>query len=201
MIDSIAGYSMPISQTSARAVRRRRQAGVVLIIALIVLVAMSLAGIALFRQVGTGLTIAGNLAFKQNATLAGDQGIEAGLKWLVENPTILDNDQVRGYFSSWDAGFSPPTFDWANKATSVGTDSAGNAVNYVIHRLCESPNSKVNDSGQKCVTKIDLGGGGSRGTVSYGILPLSNTVQPYFRLTAAIDGPRSTKSYVQLIMY
>lgn len=180
---------------------RRRQSGVVLIIALIVLVAMSLAGIALFRQVGTGLTIAGNLAFKQSATIAGDQGIEAGLTWLVNNPNLLDNDQATGYFSSWDTTFNPETFNWTGLATTVGTDSAGNTVKYVIHRLCQNPNSKVNDSGQKCVTLSKVGAGGSQGSVSYGILPLSNTVQPYFRVTTSVDGPRSTKSFVQLIMY
>ena len=51
-----------------RAHRRRRtraQQGVILFIALIVLVAMSLAGIALMRSVDTNVLIAGNLAFRQ----------------------------------------------------------------------------------------------------------------------------------------
>jgi short-subunit dehydrogenase len=43
--------------------------------------------------------------------------------------------------------------------------------------------------------------GDPRGAVSYGVEPLSTSIQPYFRVTAAIDGPRNTKSYVQLIMY
>ena len=54
----------------------RREQGVVLFIALIVLVAMSLAGIALMRSVDTGILIAGNLGFRQNATHVGDLGIE-----------------------------------------------------------------------------------------------------------------------------
>jgi Tfp pilus assembly protein PilX len=56
-------------------VSRRAQQGVVLFIALIVLVAMSLAGIALMRSVDTNVLIAGNLAFRQGATMAGDWGI------------------------------------------------------------------------------------------------------------------------------
>ena len=47
------------------------QSGVVLFIALIVLVAMSLAGVALVRSVDTNLLIAGNLAFKQGDTCVG----------------------------------------------------------------------------------------------------------------------------------
>ena len=44
-----------------------RQRGVVLFIALIVMVAMSLAAIALFRSVDTANLVAGNQAFKQGA--------------------------------------------------------------------------------------------------------------------------------------
>ena len=54
----------------------RRQRGVVLFISLIVLVAMTLAGVALVRSVDTTNLIAGNLAFKQGATLSGDAAIE-----------------------------------------------------------------------------------------------------------------------------
>ena len=53
--------------------RLRRQQGVVLYVALIVMIAMMLAGVAMLRSVGTGVGVAGNLAFKQNATLAGDR--------------------------------------------------------------------------------------------------------------------------------
>ena len=64
---------------------RRAQQGVVLFIALIVLVAMSLAGIALMRSVDTNVLIAGNLAFRQGATMAGDWGIEDARKLLDRN--------------------------------------------------------------------------------------------------------------------
>src|SRR4051812_32753519 len=63
----------------------RRQDGVVLFIALIVLVAMTLAGIAMIRSVDTALGIAGNMAFKQ-ATLQGtDRGIKTAADWLGNN--------------------------------------------------------------------------------------------------------------------
>ena len=68
--------------------RRERQRGVVLFIALIVLVAMALAGIALVRSVDTGILVAGNIAFKQGATNAGDQGLEAARTWLVTNKSV-----------------------------------------------------------------------------------------------------------------
>ncbi len=51
-----------------------RQRGVAMIIALIILVAMSLAGIGLMRSVDTGSMIAGNMAFRQSTLNATDAG-------------------------------------------------------------------------------------------------------------------------------
>jgi Tfp pilus assembly protein PilX len=48
----------------------------VLFIALIVLVAMTLAGIAIMRSVDTATLIAGNLAFKQGTVQSSDNGVE-----------------------------------------------------------------------------------------------------------------------------
>jgi Tfp pilus assembly protein PilX len=54
------------------------QRGVVLLIALIMLVAMTLAGIGMMRSVDTGTVIAGNLAFKQATLNASDMGTSGG---------------------------------------------------------------------------------------------------------------------------
>lgn len=61
----------------------RSQRGVVLFIALIVLVAMTLAGIGMMRSVDTGSVISGNLAFRQATVNASDAGISAGFNTLV----------------------------------------------------------------------------------------------------------------------
>ena len=53
------------------------QHGIVLFTVLIALVVLSLASVALVRSIDTGTTIAGNLAFRQAATQAGDAGTEA----------------------------------------------------------------------------------------------------------------------------
>ena len=60
----------------------KRQRGVVLILTLIVLVAMTLAAIALVRSVDTGNVVAGNMAFKQGVTHSGDDGTEAAIAFL-----------------------------------------------------------------------------------------------------------------------
>lgn len=84
------------------------QRGVVLLIALVMLIAITLGGLALFRQVGTGVMVAANLAFKKSALIAADRGIEDARNWLL-NPVFTaghltgfdDADTTRGYFAAW----------------------------------------------------------------------------------------------------
>lgn len=61
----------------------RRQQGVVLLVALIILVAMTLAGIGMMRSVDTGSVIAGNMAFRQATMNASDAGTSAGFNALM----------------------------------------------------------------------------------------------------------------------
>ena len=75
------------SSASGRGLRQRvlpsQQRGVVLLIALIILVAMTLAGIGMMRSVDTGNMIAGNLAFRQATLQAGDAGTSQAYSELV----------------------------------------------------------------------------------------------------------------------
>ena len=92
----------------------RRQGGVVLFVALIVLIVMTLAGLALLRQMGVGTSIAGNVAFKENATSVADRGTEVARQWIRDNSAItaLDSFSPNGYHSSWTGDVDPTTFDW-----------------------------------------------------------------------------------------
>ncbi len=192
---------MNTSRTTLCPPGRQRQSGVVLFIALIVLVAMTLAGIAMFRSVGAGVVIAGNLAFKQNATAVGDLGIEAARLWLIGQGSGALQANQAGYFATMDLTFNPTTFNWSSSATqATANDGTGNEVRYVIHRLCSTAGA-VNDPTQSCVTVGTASAGGSQIGGSYGVLPLSNTTAPYFRVTVRVAGPRNTTSYVQSIMY
>ncbi len=182
---------------------RHGQHGVVLFIALIVLVAMTLAGIAMFRQIGSGVIVAGNLAFKENATTVADLGLESARAYLVASGSAtLQSDQSPGYVSTWALSFNPTTHTWtdANSTRVTADDGTGNEVRYIIHRLCGVTGS-VNAPTQTCVTVGSAAAGGSKGGGSYGVLPLTNTTAPYFRVTARAAGPRNTVSYVQSIMY
>lgn len=179
----------------------RRQQGVVLFISLIMLVAMTLAGIALIRSVDTANLIAGNLAFRQGATLAADSGEEAARTWLLtQNTASLSNDSaLNGYYS-----FAPPVpsweqYDWQNLSTALAAaDAAGNQVNYVVHRLCALTGSPTG-AGNNCLTTTTLGStqGSSMGA---GVQTVAGTAVYYYRVTSRVLGPRNTTSYVQTLI-
>jgi len=196
----------------------RRQRGVVLLIALIMLVAMTLVGISMLRSIGTGAGIAGNLAFKQNATSVGDLGVEVARAWMVNagqnNPSVLEADAVAtGYYSTLVDSFNPLTYDWsiskklltADAAFILGTgkDDTGNEIRYVLHRLCALPGavSPIDNPGQKCANYTDMAATSSKGGTGYGGALPSLADQPYYRATVRVAGPRNTTSYVQVIMY
>ena len=197
---------MPIVRAGAA-----RQRGVVLFISLIVLVAMTLAGLATVRSVDTGVMIAGNLAFKQAATASADNTIEATIDWVSlpgVKGTLNSDNPAAGYFANWGsadgsfdaAGVSVAPFDWANNSVSMGTDAAGNTVRYVIHRMCIL--SGITPNGSQCVmTGQGTLARSSFGAIDYSRQPLMSQPFVYYRVTARVQGPRNTLSYVQTFVH
>ena len=195
----------------------RRQGGVVLLIALIVLIAMTLAAVGMMRSIDTGTMVAGNIGFRQAAVATGDSGIETARTWLMANLASLDNDNAAmGYYSTrqdslditgnkTEGGLDG--VDWGGsdpaqpvKAFSLGAvDSSGNTVFYLIRRLCSIPGS-INGLGQSCATVAISGLGSTQDAPDYSSYALSVKNQAYFRVTARINGPKNTVSYVQAVL-
>lgn len=184
---------------------RNGQRGVVVFVALIVLIAMTLAGLALLRQMGAGTSIAGNVAFKESATSVADRGVEVARDW-IRTPTqdLLDDSFGNGYHSTWGATTDPTTFDWDNESFTVANDqgSTGNTTRVIIHRLCQIAGVSANDATQHCSDGIDpSAGGGSHSGGSYGTGPPPTPLpSPYYRVTTRVDGPRKTVSYTQVLL-
>lgn len=180
---------------------RNRQSGVVLMVALIMLVAMSLAGVALMRSVETAVIVAGNFAFKESGIQVADQGTQAAARWISDNSAgnALYNDRPGdGYYSSLPP-VDPDYFDLANWGVSVlmngGTpDASGNSVRYIIHRMCDTPASswQENNCAQQ-ISTVTSGGGSKRAAApQYNGPPLL-----WYRVTARVDGPRNTVTVTQ----
>lgn len=194
------------SPTTSR--RMRRQSGVILMIALIVLVGMTLAGISLMRSVDTTTLIAGNLSFQQGATHSADTGIETAVSWIENNPALLNADSpTNGYAAngltaapakaatqSWDAYWAAT---WRARAITGAADAGGNTVSRVIDRLCVnagSPTGGANCSVSPVISTV------SGNQEEAGEVPTDTPAFVYYRITSRVQGPRNTVSYVQAII-
>lgn len=205
-------------------VTRRHQQGVVLFFALIALVAMSLAAVALIRSVDTTTLIAGNLAFRQSTTSAGDAGINTAMAWLTTTQAANSSLNVLtdashpfnntdlatrpGYYSNANTInlFHPDTWDsTSNNSAAAGTDAAtGNTIRYVIERMCRNAN-QIPDTSHCLFSAAVQDNFGQN-------IPLPQEVctgagcpvagqAPQIRITARTQGPRNTVSYVQAFVY
>lgn len=195
---------------------RQAQQGVVLFIALIVLVAMSLAGVALMRGVDTGTLIAGNLGFRQNAVHVSDLGVEAARAWIMtEGATNLYNDRSsNAYYATWqDMDFlgtdaSKADFNWtANSASVTAAPFApppGYEVRYVIHRLCQGSGDPTGSTSNCIKVSASAAGttaSGTKGAAAYGSYAISVPTAAMYRITVRVTGPRNSVSFVQATVY
>jgi len=174
----------------------------VLMIALIVLVAMTLAGLAIIRSVDTTNLIAGNLAFKQSALNASDNGIEQALVWLNANRADLATTNANAGYFSIKPGETDPT-KWDNDNwIDLAMDASGNTVSYVIHRLCEKANTHPNDA--NCALDTSAGGDATEvregDSATIGAPPYASNPRVYYRITSRVAGPKSTVTYTQAIV-
>ena len=184
-----------------------------LVIALIVLVAMTLAGIATMRSVDTATVMAGNLAFRQSALNAAEQGIQAGFLALRgQSSDTLNNDGSiwgkPGYFSS--VSMQEPDWTnevaWANAAQLNGgaPDAGGNVVWYIVQRLCTLANAAPSAPGNQCgtvlATSAMLSAVGEDNFRPYSP-EMATNAQPQYRITARAVGPRRSIAIVQMLAY
>lgn len=202
--------------SQSRIAPRSNQSGVTLIITLIVLVAMTLATIALMRSVDTTNIIAGNLAFQQASTHAADSGTEdairtspsKGLLPTVAASLLLNcNGNCPNGYVSWRNPFQEPpasgmTWEtwWSYIKTvtvpiTLPTDSFGNSVSYVIESECDG-------AGQTgvCLKAISKAGDCSGSSVGEAAQLCIAPTRRYYRVTSRVQGPRNTVSYVQTIL-
>jgi hypothetical protein len=181
---------------------RNRQNGVVLLIALIMLVAMSLAGVALMRSVETAVVVAGNFAFKESGIQVADQGAQEAARWLGLNSAgnlLYTDNPAAGYFSAL-----PPTdpdyFAEASWGTAVAmnggvADASGNRIRYIIHRMCPMPGTSWDAPGNDCgfqTGKSTPDGSRRRDAPRFQGPPIL-----YYRVTTRVDGPRNTVTVTQ----
>ena len=203
-----------------------RQQGVVLFIALIVMVAMSLAAIALMRSVDTTSAVIGNLAFRQASILPANFGIEdaaAGLfndanpANLARIPDVRVDTPAQNYYAThsqaagWDDQYGVPqplqTKAAAAALTRSQADGAGNTVTYVIERMCYltdpsgTPLPAIPPDKSAANTWCDMmPPKQSPGTTINDPMAALLSAQPFYRVTVRVDGPQNTVSFAQAML-
>ena len=199
----------------------KTQKGVVLFVALISLLIMSLAAAALIRSVDTGVLVAGNLAFKQSATISADNGLVSAINWLKNNGGILTAPSLaNGYYDNITTALAlTSTANWpdntpawsdtnsklaAGNGITAGVDMSGNTIRYVIQRMCRNTGVvNVTPAPAHCLFGTAASGGNSlsgKSDPELGALT-SYSTSPMYRVTAKVTGPKNTISYIQAYIF
>jgi type IV pilus assembly protein PilX len=201
--------TLKISRHNGHCASPRRERGVVLMVALIALVALTLAGIALIRSIDTGNLIAGNMAFRQAAVQNSDIGVQAAFSALPNIVSVSKNTNIANqYFAiktTVDSEGLPSGVTWSavpcrdNLNAVVTCSSQDYQVKYVIERLCDyqtGTSTVITDFQGYCMVNVGSGATGSKG--SFGAV-FSSVDAVYYRTTVQVTGPRNTTAYVQAI--
>jgi len=209
----------PIRRVPARLPMPRSQRGTMLIIALIVLVAMTLAGIATMRSVDTATVMAGNIAFRQSALNAADQGLQAGHALISTPSPFSDLTKDGGSWPAAAAGYysSAPMIEpnWSDPAAwndpdrpavklNAGVpDAAGNVVSFIVHRLCPVADCPVSGTcgGQfnQCGSTPSAATLSQEGDDNFRAQEWTSIPQVHYRITARAVGPRNSIAIVQAL--
>lgn len=200
-----------VTRRSHRIASGRGQQGVVLFLALIVLVAMMLGGVALFRSMDIATISVGNISMQRNATRSGDAAVEAAVTWLTGQGNGLFNDApANGYMA---AGISSGAVKGSNQTwaeywqqlasvytpTSLAEDAAGNTASYLIQRLCTMSGRPYDATGGVPVSCVEPPATGSTNCPSP---PCATRVSgTYYRILVRTTGPRGVTSFLQVMLF
>lgn len=184
-----------------------------LVIALIVLAAMTLAAAAMVRTIDTSTMLARNISFKRDALNRNDVALEVainefraggsfalGANTLASDatknfsavmlatdtdgvPLVLKADTSSNIFTGGGLGSVEPA--------SLASFHLGMTPVYLIERMCTTTGAALPET---CILNGRAQAGGTQPNDKPGQL-----FPPMFRITARVTGPRRTVSYVQAI--
>jgi type IV pilus assembly protein PilX len=199
----------------------RSQQGIALFVALIVMVALSLAGVALIRSIDTTTSVTGNIAFRQAALLQANWAVEEAIgNVYAADSTLSPGDMIdtqqdqtaRFYIASFDpakdstisaqpalpAGVPDALWKKGGAWPIAFTDTtSGNKVKYIIQRMCSTAIASPADANQaQCelmTPKQALGTTVGDEALTIGKFPL-------YRVTVRVDGPNNSLAFVQAMI-
>ena len=175
-----------------------------MLVVMVALVIMLSASISIMRNTSSSLSVVGNMGFKQNASTVADLGVETARAWLMaqSSANLAVTQAASGYFETWGVGFDPVSYDWASANKSVlatDDDGTGNAVRYVIHRMC-GVSGDIADILTQCVPVPPVGNVTGSSQASGG-LGVGKTLNTAYRITVRVAGPGNSLSFVQVMVH
>jgi hypothetical protein len=190
----------------------KRQRGIVLLITLLVLIAMTLASVGMMRSVDTSVAAVSNMAFTQAADAAAGSAIECVIRdlrntWVpglqVDRHFMdLDGGGHSEYYASIQDGEDARGIPAALLQCDVGnvcpTDD-GNTVRYLFERMCNEAGEPKEGScfgttgeNQEITT--------NKTNEFVGWDAPSGVFSPFYRVSVCVSGPKNTVSFVQAII-
>ena len=190
----------------------RGQRGVVLMVALIVLVALTLAGLSMVRSSDTAVVVAGNLAFRQAASQALDTGVEAAVASISSDVVTSDlpvGGKYYAYMLALDADGLPSGMTWKgtgepNAAYKIADPGGltGYTVRYVVERMCYLGGGAVGGLDPKsrmdrCNMETQAPGAQSN---KIGSADLGSFSKINYRISVKVEGPRGTETFASAVI-
>jgi type IV pilus assembly protein PilX len=188
---------------------RSHQRGVVLIFALIVLLILTIGGVALMRSMHSSLFAAGNLAFRRDLVNQGEQAVANVMAEFTTpasalgTPGATDNDLISANYKATtlatnaqgvpNALLNNTTFLTVGQASNDITGATADVtIRYVIDRLCNAPAGIA--SSALCVQSSGTPTGGTHNR-NTAVAPPSATV---YRLSVRVSQTsRNTQVFLQ----
>ncbi|MCL2296914.1 MAG: hypothetical protein FWC38_04495 [Proteobacteria bacterium] len=197
----------------------KRQRGIVLVVTLLVLVAMTLASVGMMRSVDSSVMAVGNMALKQASVAATTSALEnffrTGVPIMAANqPALQNNGGVMNtlipgiaYFASIQNGENAqgipavlqPQTPVIPPPQTLPRDGDFQ-YRIVVERMCRAAAVGVPASPQDCESCQDgtlLGLGGGRTNVVQHAFPPGEGFNGCYRVSVRIDGPFNTRSFAQ----
>lgn len=165
----------------------RDQRGIALVTALILLILITLLGLAAIRSTAVQQKMSGNFQDRQLAFQSAEAGLQAGVQYVLVNGVGIVNCAAGGQNCA-DNPFSDPNVGTAFvHAVPTGT---GNGQFTASDKLSGQPQFVVQDMGQYSVNNgaSDTANGNQRGGVESGA-SRKGTPHEYYRITARSGDP------------
>lgn len=183
----------------------RRQSGVALPVMLIMMLVLLVTSVYLLRSSNSATLTASNLAYDATLSRAVDVGLHAGFYWLkndARGQLGADNAEA-GYRATFDPASTPRDAAFWNGSAQI-EDSDGNAIRYVIHRMC-STGGAWDAAGNSCVqspvnTSPSAGAVADGESLASDAPAYSSLVRIHYMVTARYDGVRGGNVINQMVV-